>query len=416
MIFPLDSDARSTMVLCEVPTLDGKPLRYAVPSDLCDLLKRFDGSRETSDVIVIMQRSCGSKYSARKLEQLVEDFLVPKGILKEANLQRGPATGRARRDKYLYLKTTLLPARIVYPFARVLGGLFSSPILYAWVGMFISIHILFYRFLARQPAMDLNRLNGKTLLLVIAITTFGGLVHEFGHAVALVRYGGRRPDIGWAVYLIFSVFFTDLSEAWHMSRKQRAVVDLGGIYFQSFFAFLLLIVFWITGSSLYFYCFLFTDFQIASSLNPFFRMDGYWVVTDLFGFLDLRRQATALVRKTLGIDNAADRNLVDVSHRSTLGLGIYVCLATIFFFYTTKVMCTRIVLEIVASYPASLRAFWTSVSSGPLNLVAAVSSLAEVLWRSLVLVGILISVYRLISWLVTALAKASRAWAFETKG
>ncbi len=47
------------------------------------------------------------------------------------------------------------------------------------------------------------------------------VIHEFGHAGASVKYGASPAGIGFALYLIFPVFYSDVTVSWKLKSKQR---------------------------------------------------------------------------------------------------------------------------------------------------------------------------------------------------
>ena len=53
-----------------------------------------------------------------------------------------------------------------------------------------------------------------------------------GHASASARYGVPARDIGFGLYLIYPVFYNDVTSAWRLPRRQRVVIDLAGTFFQ----------------------------------------------------------------------------------------------------------------------------------------------------------------------------------------
>ena len=58
----------------------------------------------------------------------------------------------------------------------------------------------------------------------------------------------------------------------------------------------MLSLFFVTGSPILIYFFLFNDLIMFRTMNPFLRMDGYWLVADLFGIYNLREQSTKLIK------------------------------------------------------------------------------------------------------------------------
>ena len=116
----------------------------------------------------------------------------------------------------------------------------------------------------------------------------GVFFHELGHATAAARFGVAPKTIGFGFYLIFPVFFTDVTNVWRLNKHQRIVVNLAGVYFQLLFSALLIGVFYLipaahgltrtlTGTVLSM-----NIFVVLYSLNPFLRNDGYWVYSDFF--------------------------------------------------------------------------------------------------------------------------------------
>lgn len=90
----------------------------------------------------------------------------------------------------------------------------------------ITSSLLAVAIIAAEP---IHISTGFCSLLLFLISL---IVHEFGHATACARFGAAPSSIGFAVYLIYPVLFSDVGTAWKLRRWQRVVVDLGGIYFQ----------------------------------------------------------------------------------------------------------------------------------------------------------------------------------------
>src|SRR2546430_2855596 len=61
------------------------------------------------------------------------------------------------------------------------------------------------------------------------------LLHETGHAMACLRYGGKVRSIGFVLYLFQPACYTTVTDAWLFPRKlHRIVVSLGGVYIEGF--------------------------------------------------------------------------------------------------------------------------------------------------------------------------------------
>ena len=87
------------------------------------------------------------------------------------------------------------------------------------------------------------------LLLILGLTLLSTLFHECGHAAAC-RYGGAKPGrIGIGIYLVWPVFYTDVTDSYRLTKTGRLRTDLGGVYFNALFALGLAASTWRRGTS-----------------------------------------------------------------------------------------------------------------------------------------------------------------------
>jgi putative peptide zinc metalloprotease protein len=175
------------------------------------------------------------------------------------------------------------------------------------------------------------------------------LAHELGHAAACARFGARPSRIGFALYLVYPVFYSDVSAAWELTRRQRVVVDLGGIYFQATIAALYALGYVISRWGPFLPAAAFVAASCLFSLNPFFKFDGYWVVTDALGLVNLAAQTRRLI--THGRARLAGGHpQLPWPAGVAVALSIYVSLSLLawgFFF----VVVVPSLLRLVAGYP-----------------------------------------------------------------
>ena len=174
-----------------------------------------------------------------------------------------------------HLSTTLRPLFRLPVVVLVLGALISFEIAIALGGIGPGAAA---RDLASHPAL---------LLLVTALLFAPAAIHELGHATA-TRYGGATPGVmGVGVYLVWPVFYTDVSDAYRLDRRSRLRVDLGGVYFNA------LVIAACSGIYLATHYLPLLVFVVVAQLQalyqfvPFVRMDGYWILSDLVGVPNL---------------------------------------------------------------------------------------------------------------------------------
>ena len=123
------------------------------------------------------------------------------------------------------------------------------------------------------------------LLIFILASSF---FHELGHASACKFFNIQHGGIGFGLYLNFPVLYTNVTEVWKLNRKERCVVNIAGVYFQSYWIILLLVLFFITKNDILRYLILIMNFGFIMTLNPFFKFDGYWIASDILGIPNLR--------------------------------------------------------------------------------------------------------------------------------
>lgn len=399
-IHPLDAASDQALVLCEVPAQKGSTLRFAIPADLLDLLKLFDGDKETAEVVAAYDKLNPGKYSLNKMEGLVKSFLVPKRLLVDLNAPEFLPEVSARRVSYIYAKVRLIPNQVVYPVAKLFGWAFQRWVLALWVALFVIGHLIFYIWILPGHNIRLHHFTGGTFSTVMLLSLIGAFIHETGHASALVSNGCKQTEIGFGMYIYYPVLYTDVSEAWKLPRQQRALIDIGGVYFQSIFQLLLLGLYLTNGSATLLYFFLFNDFLMFRTMNPFLRMDGYWLVADLFGIFNLRQQSTNLIKhyvlKLFGARRVGRTPLQNLKPGARVALAVYSVFVAAFFFYMCSIMIRVSILYMIPTYPARVMAVWQVAQQRPLDLIKLFTVFFELLWRSAIICGLSLFAYRLL--------------------
>lgn len=130
------------------------------------------------------------------------------------------------------------------------------------------------------------------------------IVHESGHGMAyriMCLREGLEPGpirMGISIFALTPFAFTDVTAAWRIrSRWRRAAIAAGGLYFE-LFAIALMTVFWAFTSpdrlqNALFQAGTFTALSsVLFNLNPFIKLDGYYMMTDLRGTFNLTTRAS----------------------------------------------------------------------------------------------------------------------------
>lgn len=141
--------------------------------------------------------------------------------------------------------------------------------------------------------------------------------HEVGHLAAAKRYGAGASRVGAGFYLFMPAAYVSIEDFFMIPQRwQRAVVALGGVYFDLMSASIAILV-WANAPnysrasqigvvvSYILLC------RIVFNLLPFLRMDGYWAFTESLGLRKLKEEAySVLLRAVPGL-----RSRLPVSHR-----------------------------------------------------------------------------------------------------
>ena len=400
-----DSDARSPMVLCVVPS-SGDPVRFAMPAIYLELARLFDGQRTPEQAIDAFLKRHPAQFERSWLGRLVEQSLLPKGLLVHSH-QDPSCVGTSTQPKraFLHIKLPIIPSPVVDTVAARLSFMFHPKILLFGLALFFLSHGYVYGALIRRQDVDFNQLDAGSILLIMLFSTLATICHEFGHASAAAHYGCRKMTIGWGVYIIYTVLWTNVSEAWKLPRKQRAVVDIGGVYFESLFMLVLLGTYIATENNVYLFAFVFIDLSIITTLNPFLRMDGYWLVSDLFGIVNLRKQQSdwfeEILSKLFGRPSVRKANL---NERAKWVLGIYSIAGVTFMAYLMTVLFQIVVFDVAAALPGRIVQFGNDVEAGT-ALLELLSAALEIFWRMLMLFGATIMIVRFLKKIANMVAR-----------
>lgn len=201
---------------------------------------------------------------------------------------------------------------------------------------------------------------GGYLLFLVSLAA-----HEVGHAAAAKRTGIRPSGIGFVMYLVYPAFFSDVTEAWRLPRRQRVLIDIGGLYFQSLFAVGLCLLAAIRPAPEIAVALALIGASVLTSLNPFIRFDGYWIFIDAVGVTSVSGARISLwsaVRSRLAGGPAA----AQWSLPTAVAVGVYLAILPLAWTYMILVIGPFVIGQFLR-YPGLLVSFLGAVSAGRLD-------------------------------------------------
>ena len=267
-------------------TVSAPPDRYFEVSPHTALLLSAINGERTLDELAHLISHGDLGLSAAELEELIKSTLVPRGLVYFGEPPAPAAPSLSR----MWLRVPLFPAPVAAALSRPLTWMFRAPVAVAAVAAGLAANVWFH---GEKPDFG-PPLRAATLvgwLIPLALATFVAIVHELGHAAALLSRGEPPGAIGFGFYWIWPVFFTDVSRAWRLDQRGRLIVDAGGLLIQ--LACIALLVLWWSRapSPALARAILLVDVALLTNLNPLFRWAGYWLLSDLTGARNLRQQA-----------------------------------------------------------------------------------------------------------------------------
>ncbi len=223
--------------------------------------------------------------------------------LYDSYVARTTASKKFSPLKLLFLKIPLVnPNQFLDRTAWIFKPMFSKPFFVLWLMMAMaSLFVLVTRwdefFL---PFSSL--LATRNLIIVGCVLTALKIWHEFGHAYACKIKGGDVPDMGAIFIVSLPCAYVDVSSSWCFTRKRdRIMVGLGGIYFESIAAMIALFIWAVTGPSVInsaaqFTVIMATLTTVLFNANPLMKFDGYYILSDVVGIPNLRDRSTAQIK------------------------------------------------------------------------------------------------------------------------
>lgn len=312
-IFPLDSSSKQPEFVVRV----GDDRSYVVSEKLKDILLLFDGRRTLRDVTEAFSAQERVRVRDEQMREVVSRLVTHYDLIEEVAAGAGPegrtttpapAPGeKTGRSFEFVFRLPVISARVARPITDRLTWLFHPAAVACALALIALTEVSFLGHWLTPPVTIPLGPSDILLFYLLVVTT--AAVHEFGHATACRRYGCEHGSIGVLWYIVFPALYVNLSNAWRLSGRQRAVIDIGGIYFQLLTTIPLYLIHLWTGNPHCAVAILSVNVMVLFSLNPILKFDGYWLLVDLSGLVNLRARAWRVVKELVRWGLGAGRSL-----------------------------------------------------------------------------------------------------------
>jgi len=272
------------------------------------LAGQFDGRRDIREIAGKFKERFGAEPPLQSIEQFA-DQLSAKGLLQEKSAQRKTERSESKRPllfRLLFIKIKALnPEKFIAGTYRFIRPLYSPKAYIVYIMMILIAAMLTISNYEELIFQGKKILGPQAVLLIYLITIVVTLIHELSHSYACHKYGGKVNDMGLLLLYFLPCFYTDVSSSYMFAdRKKRLGVTLAGIISQIIVWAIAVIVWRITeiGTLVNKVAFLIIALSfvgISFNLNPLLRLDGYYVLVDLWDIPNLRRKAFTYIRQKI---------------------------------------------------------------------------------------------------------------------
>jgi putative peptide zinc metalloprotease protein len=222
-----------------------------------------------------------------------------------------------------------------------------------------AIFLLYWSDISRDTVQFFNFAD-KTWLdvaLFWAITLGLSAVHEAAHGVTCRHFGGKVTAMGFALIYLTPAFYTDVTEGVVLcSAFERVLISVAGVWSELYLCTAATVIWWGTppGTPVHEFAYvvlLMTGIAtVLINWNPLMKLDGYHILCDTIGILDLKENSTAYV--SAWVKRHVWRLPVEVPYvpkRRRLGFAVY-AVASGFYSYTVLYVIARFVGNVFRNF------------------------------------------------------------------
>ncbi|MDR1898242.1 MAG: hypothetical protein LBR10_15805 [Prevotellaceae bacterium] len=330
---------------------------------LIKTLKEFPALKEAVDVF---RGPKNQKYSEKEFMGLIDKFIMP--ILEST---------KTKKEDSLLFKIELVSKKQVEKFSNLLKYLFRKYLIIVFLSIFLAFEVLFVIF--SSELLNLGTLNIYFVVGIIGLMLVFSFIHELGHASACKYFNVEHGEVGFGLYLNFPVFYTDVSNVWKLPKQQRIIVNLAGVYFQIIILNFIFCAYFLTYNNFIKYFIIASNIGLLSTLNPFFKFDGYWIASDLLGVANLRRRSREFI--SYMFNRLFKRNiqrkpyLLMMKKKEKIFMAIYSIVVNFFFAFYVFYIIPVFLYSFFLIFPNNVTQLVTSLSndiSPSFNLIQAI--------------------------------------------
>ncbi len=282
---------------------------YRLPQGAYEFVSRLSLNKTVGEVWNGMLNSAtgeipGQGEVIEMLAQLYQsNMLMYDGIedgakLFERNKKQNRKKVKASLLNIFFLKVPLVdPDALLNKLRWLIACLISKPFALVWLlTVIVAAKYGVENFDALKDSAQ-GFLSPSNIGWVYVCTVFVKLLHEFGHASVVKRYGGEVHTLGVMFMLLVPLPYVDATASWSFRKKSRRIlVGAAGMLTEFLIASIALILWANLGGGIlknlaYNVIIMASVSTVLFNINPLMRFDGYYMLTDLLDMPNLQQRS-----------------------------------------------------------------------------------------------------------------------------
>ncbi len=229
---------------------------------------------------------------------LMYDGIEDGAKLFERNKKQNRKKVKASLLNIFFLKVPLVdPDALLNKLRWLIACLISKPFALVWLlTVIVAAKYGVENFDALKDSAQ-GFLSPSNIGWVYVCTVFVKLLHEFGHASVVKRYGGEVHTLGVMFMLLVPLPYVDATASWSFRKKSRRIlVGAAGMLTEFLIASIALILWANLGGGIlknlaYNVIIMASVSTVLFNINPLMRFDGYYMLTDLLDMPNLQQRS-----------------------------------------------------------------------------------------------------------------------------
>ena len=277
------------------------------------LLTSLDGHRNAAEICDAYQEQFNDSLSEEDLRDFVKVVRSQRLVQRKVkDSQETSATNIPSDSKDQSLKGWTLPGKGSLLFYRLplcrpdrFFSWLEPRIRWVWsAGFLITTSLLIIAavvVLIDQRQMMVSSVPSTvgwdTLFVVWGTICLATCIHECGHGLTCKHFGGEVPDAGLLLMFFMPCFYCNVSDAWLIREKSRRLwITLAGAYADLCVWACAVFIWRVTVPESLIHHVAFVLFSVCGTrsllnLNPFLKLDGYYLLSDFLEIPNLRASA-----------------------------------------------------------------------------------------------------------------------------